>query len=116
MEPIQTEYNGWNGYFLLAIINGGLSLLSMYLSELVSAHRAKKKGLPYVKTTNKTMMIVMPVIMALFTIFYNSAFGIYIVAGSLFSVVTTPLVTMAVDKIFEKKALKEKAKKPSYSR
>ena len=66
----------------------------------------KKKGLTYVKTTNKTMMIIMPVVMALFTIFYNSAFGIYIVAGSLFSVVTSPLITMFVDAIFEKKALK----------
>ena len=116
MDPIQAEYSGWNGYFLLAILNGGLSLASMYLSELVSARRARKKGMAYVKTTNKSMMIIMPVVMALFTIFYNSAFGIYIVAGSLFSVVTSPLITMATDAIFEKKALKEKDKKPSYSR
>ena len=61
-------------------------------------------------------MFVMPIIMALFTIFYNSAFGIYIVAGSLFSVVTSPLITMSIDAIFEKKELKEKSKKPSYSR
>ena len=61
----------------------------------------KKKGLPYVSTTNKSMMITMPLIMAIFTIFYNAAFGIYIVAGSLFSFITTPLVTLVVDKIFE---------------
>lgn len=116
MDPIQTEYSGWNGYFLLAIINGGLSLASMYLSELVSVRRAKKKGLTYVKTTNKPMMIIMPVIMAIFTIFYNAAFGIYIVAGTVFSVTTSPLITMITDKIFEKQELKERAKKPSYSR
>ena len=116
MDPIQQEYNGWNGYFLLAIINGGLSLASMYLSEMVSASRAKKKGLTYVKTTNKTMMIIMPVVMALFTIFYNSAFGIYIVAGTFFSVLTSPIITLIVDKMFEKKAKKEQSKKPSYSR
>ena len=116
MDPIQEEYNGWNGYFLLAIINGLLSLGSMYLSELISKTRAKVKGMTYIKTNNKTMMIVMPVVMALFTIFYNAAFGIYIVAGSIFSVLVTPFITLIVDAIFEKKAEKEKSKKPSYSR
>jgi YidC/Oxa1 family membrane protein insertase len=116
MAPIQESYNGWNGYFLLAIINGGLSLASMYLTELISKSRAKKKKLPYVSTSNKTMMFVMPVIMALFTIFYNSAFGIYIVAGSLFSTITSPLVTLVVDSIMEKKENKKQPTKPSYSR
>lgn len=116
MNPIQANYSGWNGYFLLAIINGALSLLSMYFSELVSKHNAKKKNLPYVKTTNKSMMIVMPLIMAMFTIFYNSAFGLYIVAGSLFSVLTTPLITWIVEKIFDKKNKKQQTNKPEYSR
>ena len=116
MDPIQSEYSGWNGYFLLAILNGSLSLCSMYLSELVSIRRAKKKGLTYVKTTNKLMMMIMPVVMALFTVFYNAAFGIYIVAGSIFAVLTSPLITMITDAIFEKVELKEKAKKPIYSR
>ena len=116
MNPIKAEYTGWNGYFLLAIINGALSLASMYVSELVSRKRAKKKGMPYVNTTNKSTMIIMPVIMALFTIFYNAAFGIYIVASSLFTVVTSPLITMLIDSIFEKKHEKEKQNKPTYSR
>ena len=116
MDPIKAEYNGWNGFFLLAVINGALSLASMYFSELISKSRAKKKGTPYINTTNKSMMIVMPLIMALFTIFYNAAFGIYIVAGSLFTVVTSPLITILIDYIFEKKHEKEQAKKPSYSR
>lgn len=116
MNPIQDSYSGWNGYFLLAVINGLLSLGSMWLSELISKQRAKKKGTPYVNTTNKSMMIVMPIIMAIFTIFYNSAFGIYIVTGSLFQVVTSPLITLIVDSAFEKKAKKQKPTKPSYSR
>lgn len=116
MTPIQNEYSGWNGYLLLAIINGGLSLFSMWISEYISKQRAKKKNLPYVGTTNKSMMITMPVIMALFTIFYNAAFGIYIVASSLFSVVTTPIISIVVDVITEKNEKKNKPQKPSYSR
>ena len=61
-------------------------------------------------------MIVMPIIMALFTIFYNAAFGLYIVAGSIFSVITTPLVTLVVEKIFEKQKSKKDKNKPIYSR
>jgi len=116
MTPIQNEYSGWNGYMLLAIINGGLSLFSMWISEYISKQRAKKKNLPYVGATNKSMMIIMPIIMALFTIFYNAAFGLYIVAGSLFSVVTTPLISVLVDLITEKNEKKNKPQKPSYSR
>lgn len=119
MNPIQQNYKGWNGYFLLAVINGGLSFLSMYLSELVSKTRAKRKGLPYLNTMNqnKSMTIIMPIIMALFMIFYNSAFGIYIITGSLFTCITSPFITMIIDAIYEKKTLKNNKKdKPEYSR
>ena len=39
----------------------------------------------------------MPVIMGVFTLFYNAAFGLYIVAGALIALLTSPLVTMFVD-------------------
>lgn len=119
MNPIQAEYKGWNGYFLLAVINAGLSFLSMYLSDLASKIRAKKKGLPYVSNMaqNKAMMIIMPIIMGLFMIFYNAAFGIYILTGSLFMCITSPIISIIIDSIFEKKTNKNKNKnKPEYSR
>ena len=116
MTPIQNANSGWNGYFLLAIINAVLSVLSMYLTELVAKKRAKKKGVQHVNTTNKVMMFVMPVILAIFTIFYNSAFGIYIVAGSLFSTITSPLISWTVDCIMDKREEKKQSKKPNYSR
>lgn len=119
MNPIQISYNGWNGYFILAILNAGLTVLSMYLSELASKIRAKKKGLPYVSAMgqNKAMMVVMPLIMAMFLIFNNAAFGIYIVTGSLFMCVTSPLISLAVDALVEKKDKKNKKdNKPIYSR
>jgi len=116
MQPIQAEYKGWNGYFLLAIINGLLSLASMYITEAISRHRAKKKNLPYVNTTNKGMMIAMPIIMALFSIFYNAAFGLYIITGSIFSLIVSPIISLVVDIIMEKTNKKKKPNKPSYSR
>lgn len=118
MTPIQTEYNGWNGYFLLTIINTILLILSMYIPEIISKYRAKKKNIPYMKSTNKTMMIIMPLIMALFMIFYNAAFGIYIVAGTVFTLVTMPLMNLLIDLLIEKlnKNNKKDKNKPIYSR
>ena len=117
MNPIQKEYSGWNGYFLLAILNGALSFGSVYIGGLITKHKAKKNNLPYVQDTNKTMMIVMPIIMAVFTLIYNAAFGIYIVTGSLVSFLTSPLVTLVTETIDYKMQQKEANKhKVAYSR
>jgi len=116
MNPIKAEYNGWNGWYLLAVGNGLLSLGSIYITEVLSKRKAKKKNQPYISTTNKSMMIVMPIIMAMFIIFYNAAFGLYIVAGSVCQMIISPIVGMIVDKIMDKKNKKEQTNKPIYSR
>lgn len=118
MNPIKAEYKGWNGYFLLAILNGGLSFASMYLSDAISKMRARKKGINYVgMAQNKSMTIVMPIIMALFMIFYNSAFALYILTGSLFTCLVSPLVSVVIDVIYEKTSSKKnKSNKPDYAR
>ena len=60
---------------------------------------------------------MMPIIMALFTLFYNAMFAIYIVTGAVFGLLTGPLMTMVVDKVFDKSIKKEQEKiKVSYSR
>ena len=62
--------------------------------------RAKKKGIDValVKgSNNKIMTIIMPLIMGAFTLMYNAAFGLYIVAGALIALITGPLVTLFVD-------------------
>lgn len=116
MKPIKAEYNSWNGWYLLAVINGLLSLGSMYITEFISKHKAKKQNKQYISTTNKSMMIIMPIIMALFIIFYNAAFGLYIVAGSACQLIISPIVSMIVDKIMDKKEKNKPSNKPIYSR
>ena len=121
MNPVANseKFSGSNGLFLLAVITGLTSFGSLALTNLIRKLRAKKKGLLYTKgaENNIVMMIIMPIIMALFTLFYNSAFGLYIVSGNLFSLVTSPLISLLVDVIDEKQALKEENKhKASYSR
>ena len=120
MKSVKEANSGWNGYFILAVIAAGSTLLSFYINTLISKARAKKVGKVFIPdaNSNKTMLIIMPLIMGLFTLFYNAAFGIYIVTGQLFAVITGPLVTLLVEWFDELKQKKENSKKivVSYSR
>ena len=59
----------------------------------------------------------MPLIMAMFALFYNAMFALYMVTGSLFGLATSPLATMVVDKYHDKAVkLEEEKTRVSYSR
>ncbi len=94
------QNQGVNGYFILAILAGVSTFLSQYL---LTKNKNKKENY-YTQvaentekakaqaTSNKTMMIIFPIIMLIFTLSYNSIFAIYIVTGQLFSTATAPLI------------------------
>ena len=55
--------------------------------------------------------------MAIFTLFYNTVFALYIVTNSLISAILNPFITIIVDKVEAKRRKKEEDKnKVSYSR
>lgn len=119
MDPVKSVHGGANGWYLLVILSASTSFLSMKISTWVSKHRAKKQNKPFVDPlgTNKVLIYLMPAIMAIFTLFYNAAFGIYVVTGSLFSLITSPLITLLADKIDSIAENKENKKTTvSYSR
>ena len=100
MEPIKNVTRPSNGFFILAVLAAGLNYLSMSVNTWISKARAKKKGIDTSLVSagsNKIMTIIMPIIMGVFTLFYNAAFGLYIVAGALITLITSPLITMFVD-------------------
>lgn len=110
MNGVETKNNG---YFILAILAAGLNYLSYGLNNWISSARAKKKGLDPQLTnnsSNKILTIIMPIIMGIFTLFYNAAFGLYIVAGALITLITSPLVTLFVDMLEFDAISKEKHK------
>lgn len=118
-NPVKEAHGGANGWYLLVVLSAVTSFLSMKASSWVSKYRAKKQNKPFVDPlgTNKVLIYIMPAIMAIFTLFYNAAFGIYIVTGSLFSLVTSPLITLLADKIDSIVEEKENKKTTvSYSR
>lgn len=113
MNPIKSSETKYNGYFILAILAAGLNFLSIKLNDIISKRKAKKQGVDpqlMANGSNKIMTIVMPVIMGLFTLFYNAAFGLYIVAGAFIALITSPLITMFVD-MLEIEAIKKEQNK-----
>ena len=99
MSNISDKARDHNGYFVLAILAATLSYLSTVINGWVSKARMKKKGLDMSipNQTGKILTFVMPIIMGIFTLFYNAAFGLYIVAGSIITLITGPLITLFVD-------------------
>ena len=80
------------------------------MNNWISKARAKKRGIDTNLVTggnNKLMLILMPLIMGIFTLFYNAAFGLYIVAGALIMLITGPLVTLFVDMLEYDAIMKE---------
>ena len=109
-----------NGFFFLAILAAGLQYLSVMVNNWISKRKAVKQGVDpqlMMGGSGKLMTIIMPLIMGVFTLFYNAAFGLYIVAGALIALITSPLVTLFVD-MLEIEAIKKEQSKTvaSYDR
>ena len=97
-----------NGYFIMVILTIGVSVLSQFIStksqkaqlelQSVDGRGAKQQ---------KTMMIIMPILMAIFAFMYTTAFSVYIVFSSLFSTASTLIINYFVDLSFKKKKKEE---------
>ena len=94
MKSVEKNYNKTNGYFILAVISIGITYLSMMLTNGI---KKKKSDQPQVKQ-NKIMMFIMPIIMGIFAIMYNSVFAFYLVVSQGINVLLTPLENFLVDK------------------
>lgn len=120
-EYEQTIYNSFmtnlservgrvNGYLILAILSIGISFLAVWLGNMVN----RKKGMPAPKQPGgKVMMIVLPLIMGIFAIFYNSVFAIYMVVSQAISAALAPLENLIVNKWEAHQEKKEEEKKKS---
>lgn len=112
----------WNGLMILPFMSIGLSFLSMYISQLLERKNRKGQVVQNQQqaATNKTMMIIMPLMMAVFGFMYTGAFAIYMVVNYTMSILTMVALRTPVEKIVEKKLGKEEEKnnssKASYMR
>lgn len=97
---ILEESAGVNGYFLLAVLTGVTAFLYQYLLT----KKKKQKQNFYTQNsqqaqapnTGKAMLFILPIIMVVFTLSYNSVFSLYIVASQLVGMATAPLINKII--------------------
>ena len=93
---------GWNGLMILPFASIGLSFLSMFISQRMERKNRRGEVVEQnqqQKVTNRTMMIIMPLMMAWFGFIYTGAFAIYMVVNYTLSIITTVALRYPVEKM-----------------
>jgi YidC/Oxa1 family membrane protein insertase len=118
MQVLIDNRGGVNGYLITAIV----AILTCFSAQYLMQKRTlmKNSNNPQQATTqqtNKVLLIVLPVIMGVFTLFYNAIFGLYIISSQIVSLVTFPIIDKFLDKYYAKKDKKKQQNlKMDYSR
>lgn len=117
-EKINVKYDGWNGYYILAILACGVTFLSLWISQKNNSVSQTEKSTNNVENKknkgddtqsvnpqsgNKILMVVLPVVMLFFAMQYNSAFALYLVTNS----AATIIINLITDFVVKKKREKE---------
>lgn len=104
VSELQAETKAPNGYFILIVLSIGL----MVLSQLISMKSTKESNKYQTvdgsgARTQKMMLIMMPLIYAVFAFMYSAAFSIYMVISSAVSILVTLLSNLIIGAVFKKK-------------
>ncbi len=114
-SELSAEKESANGYYILIVLSIGAMALSQFITM-----RSQKESNQYQTvdgqgaTTQKVMLVVMPLIYAVFAFLYSAAFSIYMIVSSLISLLVTVICNLVLGRIFRKK--EEEAIKAQYGR
>ena len=89
-DILKSEYREQNGFFILIILAGAVTVLVQYLSQ---KSMAKSNGVQ-AQQTNKMMLFIMPLIMLIFASTSNALFTIYIITNSVISAVISKIIDL----------------------
>ena len=111
------EKNTYNGYFVLIVLSIGVMLLQQFISmkmnksvnELGSVDGSGAR-------TMKVMMIVMPIMYGIFAFMYSSAFSIYMITNTTYSIITTLIINKSMNVWFAKKEHSSEINKMSHNK
>ncbi len=109
MAPFVETLNKANGWLILPLLSAGTSLLLQLISNKANKAQMDLQA-ENAAATNKMMMWMMPIMMAIFSISWTAIFAIYLVTSSLYSILTTIIINKIVDVRFKKQEEAEKLK------
>ena len=92
----------WNGLLILPVLAIALTWLTTRINSKNQGTVGKGAQLESAQKQQKTMAIIMPLMMGIFALFYSAAFALYLVASNaisiLFNLIETPLVNKMAEK------------------
>lgn len=92
----------WNGLLILPVLAIALTWLTTKINGKNQGTVGTGAQLESAQKQQKTMTIIMPVMMGIFALFYSAAFALYLVASNaisiLFNLIETPLVNKMAEK------------------
>ena len=112
MDDISYGKNGsWNGLMILPLMSIALSFLSMWISQRMERKTRSGEVVQNQQQAaqSKTMMIMMPLMMAWFGFMYTGSFAIYMVVNYFLSIFSTIGLRAPVEKMVERKLAQEEA-------
>ena len=99
---LEVEKTEPNGYFILVAITALSSLLMQFITSKAQKAQMELQTVDgQGAQTNKMMMWMMPIMMAIFAFMYTAAFSIYIILSNFISIGTTLLINAIVDKKYK---------------
>lgn len=118
------ENGRWNGLMILPIMSIALSFLSIWINQRMENKKRDGSGVAETNgqqnATNKTMMIMMPLMMAFFGFKYTGAFAIYMVVNYMLSIVSSVALKGIVEhkagKAIDEMEVKSNSGKANYMR
>ena len=97
------EKGAANGYYILIVVSIGTMFLSQFIiSRSQKAQNELQTADGRGKTTQKVMMIVMPIIFGILSFFYSAGFSIYMVTSNVFGILSTVTTNFFIDRKFKK--------------
>ena len=109
---LQNEKNSYNGYFVLIVLAIGLMFLQQFItmrSQKAANELSTVDG--QAATTNKMMMIMMPIIFGFFSFMYSAAFSIYMIVNTTYSLISTLIINKVVSVRFDNESEKQSLSK-----
>ncbi len=100
---LSKEKNQANGYFVLIILSIGLMFLQQFImmrSQKDANELSTVDG--SAASTNKMMMIMMPIIFGFFSFLYSAAFSTYMIVNTAYGLISTLIINKIVTVRFDK--------------
>ena len=99
----KVEGNSYNGYFVLIVLAIGLMFLQQFITMRAQKDADELSSVDgSAARTTKTMMIMMPIIYGIFSFLYSAAFSLYMIVGSVYSLLSTVIINKVMEAKFAK--------------